>query len=98
MKIKQIHMIDADEAEKSDVVACARVEALPIPIAPAHQEHCSECNVRIWVSETSPKAPRRICMECAAKDIEKRQESGEEITFATRNAPINRRILGLMEE
>lgn len=84
MEAKSVILVDREEAEKSDLVACLRVEDLPIPYVPAHQETCAECGTRIWVADLSPKGPKRACISCAEKIIEHMAERGDEIVFTSR--------------
>lgn len=58
------------EKELVDCVICVPLTLLPAPVTPAHMEHCSICEAEVWVAETSPKIPRRICISCIPIAVE----------------------------
>jgi formylmethanofuran dehydrogenase subunit E len=69
--MKMPEIVSVEEAETLDAVCCMRVEDMPIPPVLGQIERCSECGERVWVSHSSPREPRRICVQCLADGIEK---------------------------
>jgi hypothetical protein len=62
--LPEITIVSAEEAETLDAVCCMRVADLPIPRVPAQMEQCCKCGERIWVSHSSPRKPKRWCVQC----------------------------------
>jgi len=48
------------------VLACTRVEDMPIPNVLSEIELCVECRKRVWVAASSPRKAVRLCLQCAA--------------------------------
>ena len=48
-----------------DVLPCARVDELPVPNAPSFIVQCVQCGARIWVAQSSPIEPTRMCVLCS---------------------------------
>jgi hypothetical protein len=58
------------EKELVDCVVCMPVTQLPKSHVPAHVENCDMCHEDIWVAETSPKNPVKICVFCVPAHYE----------------------------
>src|SRR5262245_20031467 len=57
-----------------EVLACPRVDKVPIPPTPSFICQCVQCGARIWVAHGSPIEPVRACVACsAAHDDQVRQ-------------------------
>lgn len=59
-----MRVVSMAEAEAVEAVICMRVADLPIPPVPSSIERCGACDARVWVSSTSPRGPRRLCLDC----------------------------------
>lgn len=64
-----IKVVEPDQLGEADALVCMRVSDLPIPPVPSELGSCGACAERIWVSFTSPKKPRRLCIPCVVADI-----------------------------
>ena len=53
-------------AELREVLACPRIDEMPIPSTPSFNCECQQCGTRVWVAYTSPIDPIRMCMACSA--------------------------------
>jgi hypothetical protein len=69
-----------NEGDVADFVVCHRVSVLPIPYVSAEIQHCSRCNERIWVANTSPSKPPKLCWECSIPLIAKDDDTRIMIT------------------
>src|SRR5262249_3533433 len=49
-----------------EVLACPRVDEVPIPPTPSFICQCVQCGARIWVAHSSPIEPVRACVACSA--------------------------------
>src|SRR5262249_4023401 len=49
-----------------EVLACARLDEVPIPPTPSFNCQCEQCGARIWVAHSSPIEPVRMCVACSA--------------------------------
>jgi hypothetical protein len=71
----EMKIVDDEAAEASDVVVCSRWKAgmptLPMPHAIGK---CGDCGHAIVISHSSPKKPKKICMECAILSIVQLEE------------------------
>lgn len=61
-----VEIIDDDEAEQADAVACMRVEDMPV----ANFDDdvitvCAMCGVAIRHRPYMPKRPPKVCIQCA---------------------------------
>lgn len=81
----KISYIDGDAAEHCSAVMCVRIEDMPTPHVPAHEERCSECGARIWVANNSPKKPPRFCMAHLSEVEDLVRRSGHEVELASRS-------------
>jgi len=52
--------------EFREVLACPRIEEVPIPSTPSFNCACEQCGARIWVAQSSPIEPVRMCVACSA--------------------------------
>jgi hypothetical protein len=60
--------------EFREVLACPRIDEVPIPSTPSFNCECEQCGARIWVAHSSPIEPIRMCVACgAAHDNQIRQ-------------------------
>jgi hypothetical protein len=66
------HML---EFKSGEVLACPRVDEMPIPATRSFICQCSQCGTRIWVAHSSPIEPIRLCLPCSAAHTEQRQAS-----------------------
>jgi hypothetical protein len=64
-----MRVVSMEEAEAVEAVICMRVADLPIPPVPSSIERCGACDARVWVSSTSPRRPRRLCLDCGHEAI-----------------------------
>jgi hypothetical protein len=53
------------QLEAIDVLACVRVDELPVPNTHSFMSQCFHCNARIWVACSSPIEPKRMCVLCS---------------------------------
>jgi predicted nucleic acid-binding Zn ribbon protein len=61
--------------ECREVLACPRIDEVPIPSTPSFNCECEQCGARIWVAHSSPIEPVRMCVSCsAAHDKQSRTE------------------------
>lgn len=63
------------EKELVDCVICMPLSILPVPHVKAHIEQCDLCMKNIWVAESSPKIPKKICVYCMPDAIEQAKAS-----------------------
>jgi hypothetical protein len=49
-----------------EVLACPRIDEVPIPSTPSFNCECQQCGARVWVAYTSPIEPMRMCVACSA--------------------------------
>jgi hypothetical protein len=49
-----------------EVLACPRVDEVPIPSTPSFNCECEQCGARVWVAYSSPIEPIRMCVACSA--------------------------------
>jgi len=47
-----------------EVLACPRIVDLPTPSVASYIARCLHCNAQIWVALDSPRAVRRMCLQC----------------------------------
>jgi len=68
-KPPEVEVVSKDEAERADYVVCARTEDLPPGGYFPDDVHtvCVACNTAIQHRPYMPKAPRKICLQCALK-------------------------------
>jgi predicted nucleic acid-binding Zn ribbon protein len=52
--------------ELREVLACPRIDELPIPPTPSFNCECQLCGTRVWVAYNSPIEPVRMCVACSA--------------------------------
>jgi len=52
--------------ELREVLACPRVDEVPIPPTPSFNCECEQCGARVWVAYSSPIEPIRMCVVCSA--------------------------------
>jgi hypothetical protein len=51
--------------ELRGVLACPRIDEMPIPSTPSFNCECQQCGTRVWVAYTSPIDPIRMCLVCS---------------------------------
>ena len=54
-----------------EVLACPRVDEMPIPPTPSFNCQCEQCGARIWVAYSSPIEPLRLCLSCSAAQADR---------------------------
>jgi hypothetical protein len=54
-----------NNSDTGGVLACPRVEELPIPPMPSFICQCAQCGARIWVAHSSLIEPMRLCVSCS---------------------------------
>ena len=58
-----------------EVLACPRIDEVPIPSTPSFNCECQQCGARVWVAYTSPIEPMRMCVACSAAHDDKIQKA-----------------------
>lgn len=58
-----------------EVLACPRIDEVPIPSTPSFNCECQRCGARVWVAHTSPIEPMRMCVACTAAHDDKLQQA-----------------------
>ena len=58
-----------------EVLACPRIDEVPIPYTPSFNCECQQCGARVWVAYTSPIEPMRMCVACSAAHDDKIQKA-----------------------
>ncbi len=61
--------------ELREVLACQRIDEVPIPSTPSFNCECQQCGARVWVAYTSPIEPIRMCVACSAAHDDKIQQA-----------------------
>lgn len=59
-----VHVVSDDEAEKAGALVCMRKGALT-PFNDNLEAPCSACGETVIFRPHSPKAPPKLCLECA---------------------------------
>src|SRR6516225_2495922 len=65
----KIPVVDDDEAESCDFVVCAPKG--PSPFKDNFTGNCCICGIEIMYRWHAPRRPKKICIECAAKQVGK---------------------------
>ena len=68
--------------ELREVLACPRIDEMPIPSTPSFNCECQQCRTRVWVVHNSPIEPIRMCMACSAINKQSRAEQNDSKTLA----------------
>ena len=63
------------DGELREVLACPRIDDVPIPSTPSFNCECQQCGARVWVAYTSPIEPIRMCVACSAAHDDKIQQA-----------------------
>ena len=63
--------------EVREVLACLRVDEVPIPSTPSFNCGCEQCGTRVWVAYSSPIEPIRMCVACSAAHGDQIRENGD---------------------
>ena len=61
--------------ELREVLACPRVDEVPIPSTPSFNCECEQCGARVWVAYSSAIEPIRMCVTCSAAHHDRIQQS-----------------------
>ena len=71
------HSVDytCGSVELREVLACSRIDEMPIPSTPSFNCECEQCGARVWVAHTSPIEPIRMCVACSAAHDDKIQQA-----------------------
>ena len=62
---RPFHIVSAEEAEAADAVVCLRKSGDPGCFQDNLTGLCNDCGAEVVVRPTAPKAPIRICVQCA---------------------------------
>src|SRR5262249_60868223 len=54
-----------------EVLACQRIDEMPIAPTPSFNCQCEQCGARIWVAYSSPIEPLRLCLSCSAAQADR---------------------------
>jgi len=54
------------DVELREVLACPRIDDVPVPPTPSFNCECERCGARVWVAYDSPIEPIRMCVACSA--------------------------------
>ena len=57
------------------VLACPRIDEVPISSMLSFNCECQQCGARVWVAYTSPIEPMRMCVACSAAHDDKIQKA-----------------------
>ena len=77
---KTINYIVAGDknADKAEFVVCCRADTDPMRLEGSIEVECCHCKVAVVLSPDSPKAPPKICMDCAIAEGKRRNEHNDE--------------------
>lgn len=68
--LKKIKTVSDEEAETCDYLVCMPADT-PTPFKDNFHGHCCECGVRVMYRWHAPRKPKRICVGCMTKRLEK---------------------------
>ena len=68
-------LMASEHSELREVLACSRIDEMPIPSTPSFNCECEQCRARVWVAHTSPIEPIRMCVACSVAHDDKIQQA-----------------------
>ena len=68
--MKKVKVVSDAEAEEVDFVVCMPADT-PSPFTDNLTGFCCECGIKVIYRWHAPRKPKRICMECMTKRLEK---------------------------
>jgi len=69
----EIEIVTPEEAEKCGAVICTRVADAELVVAGSRKETCSTCAEPVFVAQSSPLKPHKICVQCALGEFGPKQ-------------------------
>jgi hypothetical protein len=83
----RVYLSRMPDFELREVLACPRVDEVPIPSTPSFNCECEQCGARVWVAYSSPIEPIRMCVACSAAHDDRIQQHTEQ-TDARRSSRV----------